>query len=356
METKRQCFVLGTAVNGIVAALGAAVLFGASTPLAKLLLAKVAAQTLAGLLYLGSGLGLAVVLLLRRRSVSFERGQALWLALAILCGGVLGPLLLMMGLNRSSSTTASLLLNFEGVLTASLAWFVFRENFDQRVALGMLAIVAGGVALVWPSDGAGFALSSGAWYVLAACLCWGLDNNFTQKVSGADALAVAGLKGLCAGACNLGLAALSGHLLFPGAQVAGATMLVGFLGYGLSLALFVVALRSLGTARTGAYFSLAPFVGAALSLLIFGEPLTWNLGLAAGLMGWGVYLHVSEHHQHEHQHEVLEHTHEHEHDEHHGHEHVSGDPPGKPHTHRHKHERMRHTHPHYPDLHHRHEH
>lgn len=340
--------------KGIGSAVAAAILFGASTPLSKLLLGQISPPMLAGLLYLGSGLGLSVVLLLRRQGPAFPPQQRGWLALAILCGGVLGPLLLMLALARVAASSASLMLNFEGVFTAGLAWFAFGENFDRRVALGMTAIVAGGVVLAWPSGAV--ELSSGSVWVLAACFCWGLDNNFTQKVSGADSMSVARLKGLAAGITNLGLAAAAGFWQWPRPSVVGGALLVGFLGYGLSLSLFVSSLRMLGTARTGAYFSLAPFVGAALSLWMFHEPLSGRFALAALLMGWGVYLHVTETHEHEHEHEPLEHSHEHVHDEHHQHEHGPDDPPGEPHTHRHRHERLTHSHPHYPDLHHRHEH
>lgn len=190
--------------KGIGAALLAAGLFGASTPFAKLLLGEVSPVLLAGLLYLGSGIGLTLVRLARRQSTleageaSLPRAQWSWLAGAVFFGGALGPVLLMLGLQSTSASTSSLLLNLEGVFTALLAWFVFHENFDRRIALGMMAIVAGGLILSW-QPGAGLALLNGALLVAGACLCWGVDNNLTQKVSSSDPFQIAAIKGLVAG-------------------------------------------------------------------------------------------------------------------------------------------------------------
>src|SRR5215813_11248474 len=248
--------------RGVPAALGAALLFGASTPLAKLLLGEVDPWLLAGLLYLGSGIGLAFLLLLSRsKRARVARGEWGWLAGAVLSGGVLGPVLLMWGLSRMPASGAALLLNAEAVFTALLAWFIFRENFDRRIALGMSLIVAGAVVLSWPGE-AGFGAAAPALAVLAACLAWALDNNLTRKVALADARFIAMAKGLAAGATNTTLALALGAQL-PAISVAAMAGLLGFAGYGVSLALFVRALRELGTARTGAYFSTAPFAGAA---------------------------------------------------------------------------------------------
>lgn len=347
--------------RGVGLALAAAVLFGASSPFAKLLLAGTSPQLLAGLLYLGSGTGLLVVWLRGRRSTARERAMAgrdvPWLVGAIAFGGVLAPLLLMVGLTRAPASGASLLLNLEGVFTALIAWFVFRENFDRRIALGMLAIIAGGIVLSWEGRLSWGGLA-GPLAISAACLCWGIDNNLTQKVSAGDPVQIAMLKGLAAGSVNTVIALVLGANWPPGPNVIGALFL-GFLSYGVSLVLFVLALRNLGTARTGAYFSTAPFVGAVLSLAVFRERPTLLLLFAAGLMAFGVWLHLTERHQHEHQHEAMEHDHGHVHDEHHQHVHVLSDPPvtdPTPHTHRHWHEPVAHTHPHYPDIHHRHEH
>ena len=348
--------------GGVPSALLAAVLFGVSAPFAKLLLRTETPQLLAGLLYAGSGVGLLAVWLARRtrdttNEAPLTKADAPWLAGAIAAGGVMGPLLLMMGLSRTPASAASLLLNLEGVFTALLAWFVFRENFDRRIALGMAAILAGGVLLSWEGR-LGWGGATGPLLVAGACLAWAVDNNLTQRVSAGDPVQIAMIKGLVAGAVNTGIALLLGAHLPAVGRAAGA-MLLGFFGYGVSLVLFVLALRQLGTARTGAYFSTAPFVGAAVSLVVFREQPTVAILAAAALMGLGVWLHVSERHEHEHVHEELEHEHSHVHDAHHQHAHDAGEPEVSdpiPHSHPHRHLRMAHSHAHYPDLHHRHRH
>lgn len=342
----------------IIAALGAAALFGASTPFAKALLGDVSPILLAGLLYLGSGVGLGVIRLLRDRvwhPPSLPASEWPWLLAAIACGGVLGPVLLMLGLARTSAASASLMLNLEAVLTAVLAWVVFRENTDRRIMLGMALIVAGGSILAWPRSTTSLVSGSGAWLIAGACLCWALDNNFTRKVSASDALFIAGLKGLIAGITNTGLALVLGATL-PSGFVLGEAMAVGLLGYGVSLVLFVLALRGLGSARTGAYFSTAPFIGALIAVLGFGEPTSPDLWLAAGLMGVGVWLHLTERHEHVHTHEPMTHAHRHEHDAHHQHSHDFDWDSKEPHTHPHEHAPLTHSHPHYRDIHHRHRH
>jgi len=342
----------------IVAALAAAALFGASTPLAKQLVGDVPALWLAGLLYLGSGIGLTVVRALRDRgwqSPQISSGEWPWLGGAILFGGVIAPVLLMIGLSRSSAAAASLLLNLEAVLTAILAWIAFRESTDARIVSGMLLIIAGGVALSWPSRAGTSQEWLGPVAIAGACLCWAIDNNLTRRISASDAVFVAGIKGLVAGVVNAVLAAL---LLapVPAAATVGLAMLLGFFGYGLSLTLFVLSLRGLGTARTGAYFSTAPFIGAAIAILLFGEEVTVRLIVAGALMAVGLFLHLAEAHDHEHAHEAVEHEHRHVHDAHHRHVHRPTDPAGEPHTHWHRHAPLRHKHPHYPDLHHGHGH
>ena len=343
-------------------ALGAALLFGASTPLAKLLVGEMPSLLLAGLLYLGSGLGLGLLMLLRqlRPAASSDRPQAAipradipWLAGAIVAGGMLGPALLMAGLARTGAASASLLLNLEAVLTAVIAWWVFKENADRRIVVGMLAIVAGGVLLAWEPGAASF--STGALLIAAACACWAVDNNLTRKVSANDALLIAGLKGLVAGSVNTGLA-LAGSAVLPDAATVAAALAVGFLGYGVSLALFVVGLRTLGTARTGAYFSLAPLFGVVLSLAIWPALPGAMFWLALLLMAAGTALHLLERHEHEHGHEPLAHAHPHVHDAHHQHAHDFAWDGREPHSHPHAHVALRHTHAHLPDIHHRHPH
>jgi drug/metabolite transporter (DMT)-like permease len=339
-------------------ALGAAVLFGLSAPAAKLLAGTVDPWLLAGLLYLGSGLGLTAWRLLRRAApVRLPTGQWRWLAGAVLAGGVAGPVLLMLGLARMSASGASLLLNAEGVFTALIAWYVFRENFDRRIALGMFAIVAGAAVLSWPGQarlGPGWP----ALAVLGACAAWAIDNNLTRKVALNDATWVAAIKGLAAGTANLVLAMWGGATL-PGPALLAGGMALGLAAYGVSLVLFVIGLRHLGSARTGAYFSVAPFFGALLAVAWLGEPVNAALLVAGSLMAWGVWLHLSERHEHEHRHEATEHEHEHVHDAHHLHVHGDGTPAtaaAAPHSHWHRHEALTHVHGHFPDEHHRHSH
>lgn len=346
---------------GIVYALLAAALFGASTPFAKALTGQASPILLAGLLYLGSGLGLLGWLLIRdalrltrtpTRAMRLQRHDLPWLAGAVLAGGIVAPVLLMYGLTATPGATAALLLNIESVFTALLAWFVFRENFDRRIALGMALIVAAGVILSLdraPTPGAVWGTAA----IVGACLCWAIDNNLTRKVSASDAVQIAGTKGLVAGLVNLAVAYLLGAA-WPGALASAAAAAVGLIGYGISLVFFVLALRHLGTARTGAYFSLAPFVGAAIAMMVLRETPDASSWLAAALMAAGVWLHVTERHEHDHRHSALNHTHPHRHDEHHKHDHAFPWDGSTPHTHAHDHAPVTHRHAHYPDIHHRH--
>ncbi|NIF51663.1 DMT family transporter [Burkholderia sp. Ax-1724] len=359
-------------------ALLAAALFGATTPLAKALLDSLSPFLLAGLFYLGSGVGLGIVMLARRvvrrttrrsaqRSTSaaavpptephrFPLRDVPWLAGAIAAGGVAGPALLMLGLNTTPAATGSLLLNLEGVFTALIAWIVFRENVDLPVFVGMLAIVAGGVVLAWQPGAAD--LPPGALLLAGACACWAVDNNLTRKVSTHDATFIACVKGLVAGPVNVALAFAVGASWPHGttAWSVALAMLTGFAGYGASLVLFVVALRNLGSARTGAYFSVAPLFGVTLSWLLWPELPTSQFWVAAALMTLGVWLHVRERHEHAHTHEALDHTHRHRHDAHHQHEHDFAWDGEEPHTHPHHHAPITHAHRHFPDIHHRHTH
>ena len=339
-------------------AISAAALFGASTPLAKLLVGDMSPVLLGGLLYLGSGVGLGLFRILRDKgwqSSGMLPGEWPWLLGAILFGGVIGPVALMVGLTSASGSAASLMLNLESVLTALLAWVVFKENADKRIVLGMIAIVAGGAVLSWQPDGTGASTLSGLGAIALACLCWAIDNNLTRKVSASDSVFIASSKGLLAGVVNCTIALGMGASL-PAPQTSLVTMAVGLLGYGISLVFFVLALRGLGTARTGAYFSTAPFIGSAVSLLLLGETATASFWIASALMGLGVWLHLTETHEHEHTHEPLEHSHAHTHDEHHQHQHDAGVDLAAPHTHWHRHLAITHKHSHYPDIHHQHSH
>lgn len=345
---------MSSVLTGVSAALLSALLFGVSTPMAKALLNDVGPWLLAGLLYLGAGIGLGVLGLFHKgERAKLSAREWPWLLGAIAAGGVIGPVLLMMGLTGTSGATASLLLNAEGVFTALLAWFVFKENFDKRIAWGMLAIVAGAVTLSWR----GSADFNAIWpplAVMGACFFWAVDNNLTRKVSLSDAQQITTIKGLVAGTTNVAIALALGVEL-PDTPTALSAGLVGFFGYGVSLVLFVLALRDLGTARAGAYFSTAPFVGAIVAIPMLNEAITWQLLVAGVLMGIGVWLHLTEHHEHEHHHEALEHSHAHSHDDGH-HDHIHDVMPKGKHVHWHSHAPLLHAHPHYPDAHHRHDH
>jgi drug/metabolite transporter (DMT)-like permease len=342
---------------GVPLALGSAVLFGTSAPLAKLLMGTIDPWLLAGILYLGAGVGLAIAHY-GRRALGLPKGEAPlkrsdlpWLLAVLVFGGLLGPLLLMFGLSMTSASSGSLLLNLEGLATMAIAWVVFRENVDRHLLLGAFAILAGAAVLTW--NGHGLRLDLGGLLIAGACLCWGIDNNLTRKLSSADPVEIAMIKGLAAGCANLILALANGAAV-PSAGFIAAGAVVGFFGIGVSLVMFMLGLRHLGTARTGAYFSLAPFVGGLLALVLLHEAATAQLAIAGALMAFGLSLHLSERHEHQHTHQPLEHEHSHVHDEHHQHEHAG--PVTEPHSHLHRHAPLRHSHPHYPDLHHRHGH
>ena len=342
--------------HGVSFALVAALLFGASTPVAKVLLGTVDPVLLAGLFYLGAGSGLALWRGLRLRwregngqEASIKGEDLPWLISATLAGGVAGPVLLLVGLSRTPASSASLLLNLESVLTATLAWCVFKEHYDRRIVWGMLAITAGGLVLSWGGKPE-LRSSLGALTIVGACLAWAIDNNVTRNIAAADPVQVTGIKGFAAGIINVAVSLGAGANL-PGALTMLSAAVVGFLGYGVSLVLFILALRHIGTARTSAYFSLAPFAGATISVLVLGDRLTAQLLVAAALMGFGAWLHLTERHEHPHWHEPLEHEHGHTHDMHHPHGHAA-----EPHSHLHTHPALLHSHPHSPDIHHRHGH
>jgi drug/metabolite transporter (DMT)-like permease len=348
-------------MRGVVYALLASVLFGLSTPISKSLLGRIDPLLLAGLFYLGSGVGLITSRfalgkiqpdLLQQRGL--HKREWIFLGPAIVAGGIIAPALLMYGLLSSPASTASLLMNMEGVFTALIAWFIFKENFDQRILLGMIAMVFGGAVLSL-HPGQQFLPTMGSLLIIGACLGWALDNNLTRKVSNADATLVAAYKGLVAGTVNTLLALFMGARL-PSLFEGAVALTVGLLSYGASLVLYVLGLRHIGAARTGAYFAVAPFIGATVSLIVLNDALTPQLIGAGLLMGLGLWLHLTEHHSHKHIHVAIEHEHEHIHDEHHQHEHTSSDPPGEPHVHAHRHENVEHEHPHFPDEHHLHPH
>jgi drug/metabolite transporter (DMT)-like permease len=346
--------------SGIVAALASAILFGASTPLARALTGAMDPAWLAGFLYAGSGLGLSIVFALRRATGRVTQVSPLtlrdlpWLAGAIASGGIAAPLLFTFGLRETSGATASLLLNLETVFTVALAWFAFREHYSLRVGIGMALIVAASALLGWGQrdvTGVGW----GAPLIALASLGWALDNNLTRRIAGSDALSIAMAKGLCGGAVNLMLAvALAGPA--PAWTPTIAAGVIGFLGYGVSLVLFIVALRDLGTARASAYYATAPFFGVAVAFAVLAERPDSAFWVALPLIALGVWLHLSERHGHLHSHEAMAHDHPHRHDEHHRHVHDFAWDGTEPHAHPHAHEPLTHAHAHFPDVHHRHEH
>lgn len=347
---------------GPVFALAAAASFGGTTAAAKALLGEVQPFMLAGLLYLGAGIGLTVVILGRRvlqtRSrprISISRMDLPWLAGAVFAGGILAPLMLMWGLQRTPASTVSLLLNLEGVLTVLIAWFIFKENMGSRILLGMIAIVIGAAILSITHGGGPDQGLIGRVAVIGACLGWAIDNNLTRRISAGDPSVIAGIKGLVAGAINVSIASALGQSL-PGAGIFALSGLVGFIGYGASLVLFVLALRDIGAARTGVLFSTGPFIGAVAAILILGEQARPILIPASILMGLGLWLQLGEKHHHEHIHDRIEHAHSHSHDDHHDHDHDGLSITNKRHHHLHVHDEETHSHNHYPDIHHRHDH
>jgi drug/metabolite transporter (DMT)-like permease len=348
-------------LSSIAWAIMAALLFGMSTPFAKILTRQIDPVILSGILYLGSGIGLALWVGLRNivamrfiaREAPLSRRDFPWLAAATLTGGMIGPAFLMIGLRITSSSTASLLLNLETVFTFLIAWLIFRESAGKRIIIGAAAIVVGGILL--SRQGGEIQVSFwGPVCIAIACLAWGIDNNLTRRISTGDPVLIAAIKGLVAGSANIGIGIIAGREL-PGVSMACWAALLGFLGYGLSLVFFILSLRHLGAARTSAYFAAAPFIGALASFAILGETVSCQFVAAALLIAAGIYLHIIERHIHEHIHQEFIHEHPHRHDEHHRHSHDRAVPHDM-HTHSHRHSPLIHSHPHYPDIHHQHPH
>jgi drug/metabolite transporter (DMT)-like permease len=336
-----------------VLALASALLFGAAAPALKPIAGTLNPVLLAGLLYLGSFLGLVVARAFRGRAeAKLQRRDLPALAGAIVAGGLIAPVLLVWGLSGLAASAASLLLAAEAVLTMLVAALLFREAVAGRVWLAALLILGAAALLAW-TPGTRLLFSLHALAVLAACLLWALDNNLTARIALADPFAIAMWKGLAAGAVNTTL----GLGLAPSAPTTSwaAALAVGAVGYGASLVLYVLAQRHLGAARTAAHFGTAPFFGAALAVVLLGEPLTVVLVAGFALTAAATWLTLSEQHSHEHEHQAMEHEHRHVHDEHHRHAH-RGDEGPEPHSHRHRHSPLRHRHAHFPDLHHRHRH
>jgi drug/metabolite transporter (DMT)-like permease len=347
----------------MIQALLAAVLFGASPPVAKLLLGMIEPIPLAGLLYLGSGVGLLlfrgiqhIVGQSARVEAGITKADIPWLTGAILAGGVAAPIMLMFSLRTTPAATASLLLNFEGVATALIAALVFKEAIGGRIWWAVACITVASVLLSLDLSGE-WGISLGAPGVLCTCALWGLDNNFTRNISAKDPLSIVTIKGLGAGGFSLILALIL-QTSFPKPLAALGALLLGNLSYGISIALFILAMRDLGAARTSAFFGTAPFVGALISFLLFQEFPNVLFLISLPIMIVGAVLLLGEEHAHKHVHAVIEHDHRHRHDDgHHAHGHAEGEIPANGfHSHPHVHEAVEHLHPHKPDIHHRHDH
>ncbi len=349
--------------NPILQALIAAALFGASAPLCKLLLGEIAPIPLAAFLYLGSGVGTFFLFQFQRfqnnrRDISeapLSRPDVPWLIGAVLAGGVAAPILLLLGLNRTPASTASLLLNFESVATTLIAVSFFKESIDRRIAWAIGLITLASILLTW--TGGAWGISLGALGVVGACFLWGLDNNLTRHISAKNPLILVGIKGLGAGSFSLMLSIILGSPI-PSFKIILLTVLLGFFSYGLSIQLFILAMRQLGAARTSTLFGIAPFVGVVLSFVLTREIPQSLFWLSLPIMIVGAWFMLTENHLHPHMHEAVKHAHQHFHpDEHH--DHVC--PPEVPlingcHSHLHAHQTLSHIHAHTPDLHHIHEH
>jgi drug/metabolite transporter (DMT)-like permease len=334
------------------------VLFGASTPLSKLLLPGVGPLVLAALLYLGAALLISLFRVLSRvggqqsAEAKIRGSDALTLGAVVGFGGVLGPVLMLFGLARISALTGSLLLNLEAVFTILLAVIVFHEHLSRSLAAASGLVVLGALLLSYQPGSLGGGVL-GVMAIVGACLSWAIDNNLSQRLSLRDPTAVVLLKTAGAGLTSLALALATGHTLPTPTFLVGGVV-VGSLGYGASLICVMFALRYLGAAREAAWFSTAPFIGAAIAIPIFGLLPTAAEWLGMALMISGIFLLVRERHSHVHSHEPIEHDHSHVHDEHHQHEHEG--PVAEPHSHPHRHDPIIHEHPHVSDLHHRHRH
>jgi len=349
--------------RAVMLVLAAALLFGASSPFSKLLLGNFDPIVLAGFLYLGSGVSAWLLFILKggAKTQSSEarltRSDLPWLAGAVVAGGVIAPILQMLGLAQTPASTASLLLNFEAVATTLLAVWLFKESVGRRILLAMSLTTLAAILLSWTPGKWG--VTPAALAILLACFFWGLDNNLTRHISGKDPVMIVGVKGIVAGSFSLILALALGRPL-PDIGFAGLAMLLGALSYGLSIQLFILAMRNLGAARTSTLYSVAPFVGVILSFILLREVPSLFFWLALPLMILGAWLMVSERHAHSHQHVPMVHTHAHTHpgDPHHQHTHAGVEDSAEQFTHAHEHEHtaFTHDHPHAPDLHHWHEH
>jgi len=346
-----------------IMAILAAILFGVSAPLSKILLGEIGPIPLAAFLYIGSGAGLLVYRKIERLTGSQREGEAPivkkdtpWLIGAILSGGVIAPILLMSSLRITPASTASLLLNFESVATALIAALFFSEYIGKRVWIAIVLITSASILLSWDFTSQ-WGFSIGAVGIIFACFCWGIDNNFTRNISSKNPVSIVIIKGFSAGFFSLFLALLLKNPI-PSLKIILLAMLLGFFSYGFSLVLFILAMRNLGSARTSAFFGTAPFIGAILAFILFKEIPNIMFIISLPIMMAGTIFLLREEHSHRHVHEYIAHEHRHSHkDGHHNHSHIPQEvPKGVYHSHFHIHESMEHEHSHVPDIHHRHSH
>lgn len=344
-------------------ALLAALLFGASAPFAKLLLSDFKPIQLAGVLYLGSGLGLLLFKVIHNRilktsnlEANIKRNDVLWLIGAVISGGIMAPIILMFSLQKTPASTASLLLNFEPVSTTIIASIFFKEQINKKIWLSIILITFASIILSLDLSGK-WGLSIGSIGIISACILWGLDNNFTRNISLKNPFVIVIVKGLFSGIFSISLSVILGYKI-PDIDKIIYGLVLGFLSYGFSLLLFILALRNLGTSRTSAFFGFAPFLGTIISMLIFREIYNVLLYFSLPFMMLGAYLLLKERHMHLHVHAELIHGHIHKHDDlHHNHEHENENIlQNEEHSHLHKHKKIEHIHKHLPDTHHRHQH
>lgn len=346
-------------ISSITMAILAAILFGVSAPLSKALLGSVQPTVLASLLYFGCGLGVLVfkftktLFIKEKKESGISKKDIPWLAGVILTGGVAAPIILMFSLKATPAATASLLLNFEAIATALIAALFFKESLGRRVWIAIAVMTAAAVILTWSSTGK-WGISIGTAGIVAACLLWGADNNLTRMISLKDPLTITIVKGIGAGAVSL-MISLWTSAAFPGVELMILALILGAFSYGISIVLFILSMRQLGAARTSAFFGSAPFIGAIISIVIFGESPAPQFYISLPVMIIGAILIIKEKHQHIHIHENIQHDHKHSHDDLH-HNHVHEDGFLGVHSHAHLHERIEHDHPHMPDTHHRHNH
>ena len=336
----------------------AALLYGISTPVSKLLLLKLPATMMAACLYLGAGLGMLCLAMIQKLYKKGNRearlsGRDAPYVVGMILLDIAAPIFLMLGLTMTTAANGSLLNNFEIVATSVIALFLFRESIGRRMWIAIGFITLSSILLSITEKGS-LSFSLGSFFVLLACVCWGFENNCTRMLSLKDPLQIVIWKGFGSGTGAL-IIAFFVHEVVAEWLYIGIALVLGFVAYGLSIFVYILAQRKLGAARTSAFYAFAPFIGVIVSWIVLKEPITLIFVIALIMMLVGAYFAVTEQHQHLHLHLMEQHTHKHNHkDGHHNHVHeevVEGE-----HTHEHIHEQMEHSPGHLPDLHHRHIH